>query len=139
MLNNNEILGELNITKSEVLRDYDKQQSIFYRILPEQVDKGSKKPKTFDWICSRIEDGNKIITPRELIHFFIEIKKQQIKLNKMGKTNKDDSRIFTPDAIRNSVLNVSKDKLEKTLYSEYPNLKQYIEKLEQEKAEMKLD
>ena len=55
----NKVLSDFyEVDSSAVLTDAQKQQDLFYRIFPRQVDVGEKKPVTFDWILNRVRDRN---------------------------------------------------------------------------------
>ena len=97
ILDNPILIKEYNINKEEVLADIGKQEALFYKLFPNQVDLGSRKPTTLDWALSRTRDGKGINTPRELIQLFsnartIEFKKLETGINNLEN---DQSNIET--------------------------------------------
>jgi hypothetical protein len=114
------------------------QENLFYRFFPEQIDIGDKKPKTMDWLISRIKDGNNIVAPREIIHFLNESQQQQISRFQIGQDELEEDLLIGRNAFKSAMDTVSKVRLEQTLYAEYPDLKAYIQKLEGQKTEHSL-
>jgi hypothetical protein len=68
MISNQTFVGALNIEREKILSDFNAQKDLFYRVFPTQVDRGSRKPSTLDWMIGRCADGTKKTAPRELIH-----------------------------------------------------------------------
>ncbi|UZH54790.1 hypothetical protein JRG66_12545 [Salinimicrobium tongyeongense] len=134
-LNNEDIIKHYDVEREDVLSDFDKQEALFYQLFPDQVDQGAKKPRTLDWILSRVRDGLNIVAPRELIHLLNETISEQINLVAIGEDKGDSKSLFAPVALKRALDKVSKVRLEQTIYAEYPKLRNWIEKLEAEKAE----
>lgn len=134
-LNNEDIIEYYSVIKEQVLSDFDRQDALFYELFPNQVDQGAKKPRTLDWILSRVRDGQSIVAPRELIHLLNETISEQINLITIGEDKGEDMSLFSPVALKRALDKVSKVRLEQTIYAEYPYLRDWIEKLEAEKAE----
>lgn len=139
LLNNETLVQEYDLDKEKILNSIDEQETLFYTIFPDQVDQGSKKPKTFDWITSRIRDGLGVVAPRELIHLLNEAIEKQLHLSSIGKDNTVGKKLFSSSAIKDALNIVSKIRLEQTIYAEFPTLKDYIRQLEEEKAEHTID
>jgi len=135
ILDNKDLIDSLNIDKNVVLSDFSKQEHLFYRLFPDQIDVGQKKPSTLDWILSRTRDGNGVNTPRELIQLFNHAKKIQLKRLENGINELDKEIIISRQSFKEAFDNVSKQRLEQTIYSEYSELKEYIEALRGGKAE----
>ena len=106
---------------------------------PDQVDQGAKKPKTLDWIISRVKDGQGVTAPREVIHLINEAKTEQIKKLQLGEDDLTDENIIGRSAIKSALESVSKVRLEQTIYAEFPSLTPYIQQLENEKAEQTIE
>lgn len=134
-LNNDSLIKFYNLDKEEVLADYKKQEALFYLLFPEQVDQGAKKPKTLDWVLSRVRDGLNVVAPRELIHLLNETISEQINLISIGEDKESSGLLFSSIALKKALDKVSKVRLEQTIYAEYPSLKTWIELLDSEKAE----
>lgn len=125
---------EYEIDKERVLSELSQQKALFYRIFPEQVDIGAKKPSTFDWMLSRTADGSGDTTPRELIHLLNEMTREQLQNLGIGDDAAPGDRLYSGSAIKASLAPVSRARLEQTLYAEYPSLKPFIEALREHKA-----
>lgn len=131
----NQVFREFfNVTKEEVLSNNTKQTEIFYSIFPEQVETGNN-PKTFNWMISRVKDGLGISAPRELIHLLNESRLAQIRQLETGTQEQSYDEIIGRSALKEALKEVSRVRLNQTIYSEFPALKPYIEKLEEHKTE----
>ncbi|HAO47015.1 MAG TPA: hypothetical protein DCQ97_08825 [Chitinophagaceae bacterium] len=139
LLNNSIITSEFNINKDAILNDYRKQEEIFYKFFPEQIEIGDKKPKTIDWILSRVKDGAGVVAPREIIHLLNEGKSEQIRRIQIGQNDLENDNLIGRSAFKIALDKVSKVRLEQTIYAEYPSLKKYIQKLSGEKTEQKIE
>ena len=53
------ICDHYGVTADELLADAVLQNEFFYKVFPVQVDRGSSKSKTLDWMISRTADGSK--------------------------------------------------------------------------------
>ncbi len=138
-LNNKEIVDFYKCNSEEIKSDYDKQVKFYYKLFPQQVDAGEKQSDTFNWIKNRVRDGLSNIAPREIIHFYTEMIKQEQKEQDIGNNKIENSNIVSKDSIKNSTYEISKVKTEQTIFTEYPNLQEYIMALENNKAEHNLD
>ena len=108
--------------------------NLFYKFFPEQIDVGDKKPKTIDWIIGQVKDGNNIVAPREIIHLLNESQQEQIGRLQIGQDDLDEDWLIGRNAFKSALDIVSKVRLEQTIYAEFPDLKDYIQKLEGQKA-----
>lgn len=139
IIDNEGIVSRFKIDKDSLLSDISKQEELFYQLFPEQIDVGSRKSKTIEWVLSRVKDGKGVNTPRELIQLFthartIELKKQDNGINELVGEN-----ILSRQSIKESVSVVSRQRLEQTIYAEYPSLREHIESLRGDKAEHNID
>lgn len=57
---NRELMSELDLADKP-------REEAFNAVFPDQVDPGERKPTTWNWMMSRIRDGNGIAPPRNLI------------------------------------------------------------------------
>jgi hypothetical protein len=135
ILDNPDLVAHFNIDKDLVMSDMSKQEELFYILFPDQIDVGSRKSKTMEWVLSRTKDGKGINTPRELIQLFshartIELKKQDTGINELTEEN-----ILSRQSIKEAIAAVSKQRVEQTIYAEYPSLKGHMEALRGDKAE----
>ena len=127
LLRYSELDGEDNL-------DDERQQRLFRCLFPDQVEIGPNKPKTFDWILSRTSDGTGQNAPRELIHFLNAARSSELGRLDLWSGDGEGETIFSRVAIKNALPEVSKVRLERTIFAEYPELRKYIVDLEQEKT-----
>jgi len=135
VLDNPSLIKEYNLNKEEILSDINKQEELFYMLFPNQVDLGSKKPATIDWALSRTRDGKGTNTPRELIQLFSHARTIELKKLETGINNLENNQIISRQSLKEAVEEVSKQRIEQTIYAEYPALREYIEKLRGDKAD----
>lgn len=111
------------------------QEKFFYMAFPDQVDVGPNKPTTLDWLLSRTRDGTKINAPRELIHFLNCLRDVQVKRFELGdEPVPEEDQLFARVAFKEALPEVSKVRLEQTLYAEHPDQKPWLERLKGEKT-----
>jgi hypothetical protein len=113
----------------------EKQDLFLEKLFPDQVEVGPNKPKTaFDWILGRTSDGTGENAPRELIHFLNATRDEEMRRMELGNTDAESPTVFSRTAIKNALPEVSKVRLEQTLFAEYPDLRPFVIKLEGEKT-----
>jgi len=131
-----DMLRELyGVEALEVLGDVGSQSHLFGRVFPDQIDVGTNKPPAFEWMLSRTRDGSRENVPRELIHLFSEAKRIQLSRLETGFEEPTEEQLFERAALREALPEVSRIRLENTLYAEYPQAKPWLEALEGEKTE----
>lgn len=128
-IHNAAIRETYNVTEELPRRSVEEQEEFFYRLCPDQVDVGPNKPNTIDWMLSRTRDGTKLNAPRELIHFLNSLREVQVKRLEVGEAGPEGEQLFARPSFKDALPEVSKVRLEQTLYAEYPELKPWIEKL----------
>lgn len=138
-LQNPSLLERYNVDSEEILADYDKQKDFYYKMLPHQVDVGERQSETFEWILSRIRDGLNSTPPRELIHYYNEMVLQEISEQDIANNNVEEPNIISRAAIKNAAHEVSKTRVLRTLFAEYPEFKEDILAFENKKAEHNLE
>lgn len=134
IITNDAICEFYGLNRDDILADYKSQEDFLGRIFPEQVETGSNKPKTFQWILSRTRDASGENAPRELIHFLNELRSVQINRLERGERTLGEGRLFEQIAFKEALPAVSKVRLEQTIFAEYPRLKKFIEALSEQKA-----
>jgi hypothetical protein len=124
------------VTHGEVLSSTETQTEFFYRVFPDQVEIGPNKSKPFYWLLSRTRDGSKKNAPRELIHLLNVLRDVQVKRFEIGDSGEPEKEyLFSrPATFKDALPEVSKVRLEQTLYAEYPNLHTPLEKLRNAKT-----
>ena len=135
LVHNPDICELYAVNREDVLRSAELQSEFFYRVFPSKVDIGKGKPVTLDWMMSRTADGSKRTAPRELIHLLAATRDEQLKLYQLGNPEPPADNLMSNVAIRSALPEVSKIRYEQTLCAEYPALKTYADKLENEKTQ----
>ncbi|MGA2286351.1 MAG: hypothetical protein ABSG55_08795 [Dehalococcoidia bacterium] len=124
-----------DVRADRVLASTSNQRGLFFRVFPKQVDPGSRRPDTFKWILSRTRDGTGGSTPRELIHLLEASRTEQLRHLELGGDEPSGEALIGALALKGGLPQVSKARLELTLYAEYPEHKAAIAKLEGGKTE----
>ena len=79
-------------------------------------------------------DGTKQPAPREIIHFLNSARDAQLRQHEIGTMEEEGEELFSRTALREALPDVSKVRLQQTLYAEYPNLRKYVEAMRGEKT-----
>lgn len=119
----------------------DSDEVLFYKIFPEKVDAADRKPTTFNWIMSRIRDGNDIRAPRNLIDLVGKATDEQIRADsRTPRIINEQGRLVMSEALRNALSRLSDQRVQDTLLAEVgPEIAGYINKFNSEKAEHNLE
>ena len=133
-LHNQSLLDQYRVTFEEVLLSADAQEFFFFRVFPDQVEIGPNKPMTLDWMLSRTRDGASINAPRELIHFLNSLRAQQMRRFELGEPDPDGESLFARAAFKDALPEVSKVRLTQTLYAEYPEFREPVEMLREQRT-----
>jgi hypothetical protein len=95
------------------------REGTFAAIFPEQVDLGKNRPTTWNWMMTRIRDGNDVRPPRNLIDL---VKKAQAdQLRREERDSRDyqaGESIITSDALKRGLSRLSSERVEDTLLAE---------------------
>jgi hypothetical protein len=134
LLQSDDMLFGYGVERPTVLADIEQQRKLFYRVFPGQVDVGPKRPNTWDWILTRTRDGTGNNAPRELIHLLTCARQIQLEHIDIGVSVPQGESLFSGTAIREALKEVSKVRLEQTIYAEHPRLREFISRLESGKA-----
>jgi hypothetical protein len=112
---------------------------LFYALFPRQVDLGSRRPTTWNWILARIGDGNGIRPPRNLIDLVGKAQEaQQRREQRAARTfDPDDNEggLIQSDAIKRGLEALSKERVEDTLLAEAGEHAALIENFRDGRAE----
>jgi hypothetical protein len=128
-LHNEAIRDAYGVNQELSRQTVDAQEKFFYRLCPRQVDVGPNKTNTFDWLLTRTRDGTKSNAPRELIHLLNCLREAQIKCLEISEEGPDGELLFARPSFKDALPEVSRVRLEQTLYAEYPGQKDCLEKL----------
>jgi hypothetical protein len=108
---------------------------LFYRFFPPQVEQGTKKRSTLDWMISRCADGSDKTAPREIIHLLNTLREKEIERIERGEPLPTGDQLFDRSVFKPALAIVSEARLVQTIYAEYPDLKPFLSELEGEKTE----
>lgn len=139
LLKNDVLIEQYKIDRASVLKDFSAQTTTFYRMFPPQVEQGSRKPKTWDWMVTRCADATDTTAPREMIHLLISLRQEEISRLERGESAPPDEQLFDRSIFKTALPAVSEARLIQNLYAEYPELKQMIMKLTGQKTEQTLE
>lgn len=125
VLNNDILVRELALDREDILKDVDKQNELFARLFPSQVEQGPQKATTFKWMVTRCADGKGKTAPRELIHLLNSIKDKEIRRIEVGGTIPPGTQLFDRSVFKAALPAVSSARLNTYLYAEYPAERSY--------------
>ncbi len=111
---------------------------IFYAVFPRQVDPGSRRPTTWNWMLARIRDGNGIAPPRNLIDLVKKAQDAQMRKEERAAGEFDPSSgtgLIQSDAIKRGLAALSTERVEDTLLAEAGEYAQLIERFREGRAE----
>jgi hypothetical protein len=132
---NPSLLDYYSVSRDAVLASASAQTTFFYRVFPDQVEAGTRKSNTLDWMLGRTWDGSRQNAPRELIHLLNSLRDTQVQRLEIGDPEPDGGRLFSRSVFKEALPEVSRTRLEQTLYAEYPDAREPIEKLRGEKTQ----
>jgi hypothetical protein len=138
-LKNPAITAYYDVDIEDVLADHKKQRELFYRIFPDKVVGREKRLLTFEWMVSRIEDGLKSKAPRELIHLLSSAREAQLRKLENGEPEPPNGILMDRAAIAEALVPVSKIRLEQTVFAEYPQFREKLLKLKNEKTQQSVE
>lgn len=136
---NPQLLQHCQTSKEEVLAAAANQNRFFYRVFPDQVEAGPRKANTLDWMLGRTFDGTRQNAPRELVHLLNSLRDVQVRRLEIGDPEPEGGRLFARGVFKDALPEVSRTRLEQTLYAEYPEARDAIEKLRGEKTQHTVD
>jgi hypothetical protein len=123
----------------DVLSNLPGQKALYARVFPDQVDAGPNKPTSFDWMLSRTRDATGETAPRELIHLLSSLRESQLRRFELGHEDPPLELLFDRAAFKEALPEVSKVRLEQTLYAEYASFKDRLERLDQQKTQQTIE
>jgi hypothetical protein len=109
---------------------------IFDAMFPDQVDPGGGKPRTWQWMMSRIRDGNGIKPPRNLIDLVKKAQEAQLRREEREtQAYQPGTSLLGPDALKRGLSALSEERVNDTLLAEAGESAKWIEKFRGGKAE----
>jgi hypothetical protein len=122
------------VDEAAVLASAEQQLELFYRIFPDQVDAGLRKPETLDWMLNRTCDGTTRNAPRELIQLLSASRDEELKRLELGSAEPPNQWLFDRTSLKEALIVVSRIRFDQTLCAEFPNLKPRLLQLKGEKT-----
>jgi hypothetical protein len=135
ILANEGVVKFYGVDPEEILSDTARQRAFFYQIFPDQVEGGERQSNTFDWILKRTVDGTGYNTPRELIMYLNSLRQLQIERLERGESEPANGGLFERAAFKEALPVVSESRVTRGLYAEYPEQRQFVERLRGDKSE----
>lgn len=135
LLANGDVVRSYGTTADEVLKTYAARENFLEKIFPKQIGAGDKQSKTFDWVLKRLEDGKGAVSPRDLIYFFQQLFDIQVEQIEKGITDFAGGEIVSRKVFKEAFSDTSRNRVTKTLFAEYPDLRPKIERLSGRKAQ----
>ncbi len=123
-----------DVNAEDALSSGEERLKFFFRIFYDQVEVGPNKSDTVDWILSRTRDGTRETAPREVVHLLNTACAVQSKKLELGEASPEGERLFARPTLKDALPEVSRVRLEQTIYAEYATLKTRIEALRKEKS-----
>lgn len=120
--------------------DFDDEasdDSLVKVLIPDQVDVGEKKPTAWNWIISRIRDGNGNLPPRNLIDMPLKAMETQFRREERAPRNftLGETTLLEADSLRRALVALSDLRVNDTLLAESGDLASTIELFRNRKSE----
>ncbi|MGC2548457.1 MAG: hypothetical protein WA426_21640, partial [Silvibacterium sp.] len=110
--------------------------SAFSILFPTKVSQGKKQSTTWNWMMSRIRDGNGVIAPRNLVDLVEKARADQVQCDlRSPREYTTGVTLIEADSVKRAHKLLSKDRVEDTLLAESPDLSPLLEKFRNKKAE----
>ena len=94
-------------------------EELFYRLFPDKVDQAERKPMSWNWIMSRIRDGNDVKPPRNLIDLVNLAREEQIRAESRTPDHlRENAPLISANALRSAHERLSAQRVEDTLLAE---------------------
>ena len=101
---------------------------IFYCVFPLQIDRGDRKPTTWNWITNRLTDGNNRIAPRNLIDLVSKaIDAQSRRDAQTRRAVVLGEPLLEPVAVRTALEQVSELRVQDTLIAENGHIGAHVQ------------
>ena len=119
----------LQIDQEKIKASQNYREIAFYKVFPSQVHKGSRESSTLRWIYNHTADGNKVVTPRDVIELLKKAIQKQLDVLIPNPSGVSES-IIGSQAIIYGYEELSKNKRITYLQAEFPHLWKHIEKFQ---------
>lgn len=138
LVQNEPLLRFLGRSAEEILASLPSQESVFYDVFPQHVSEPTYTTKTFPWLLTRSRDGTGKAAPRELIHLLSCARDEQIRMLELGHDQPPGRQLISEEALKDALPEVSRVRLEQTIYAEYSDLRMHIQALASEEPTQRL-
>ncbi|WP_328809728.1 P-loop ATPase, Sll1717 family [Rhodococcus sp. NBC_00294] len=116
----------------------DDAETHFDALFPEKVDRGDRKPLTWNWILSRIGDSN-VKPPRNLIDLVNKARESQLRAeNRTPRLHEEGEALITSEALKLGLDALSQERVQDTLLAEAGEYSEIILGFRGGKAEQNL-
>jgi hypothetical protein len=134
LLRNRSLTAAYGVAEPDMLASVDRQREFFDRLVPYRVD-GEADRRTFEWLVDQIRDGTRQAAPRELIHLLSLARDAQLERLERGEPEPPGELLFSPEALKDAIPEVSKARLYQTIFAEYPDSRSFVLALEQQRTD----
>jgi hypothetical protein len=129
LLANRRLCREFKVNEKQVLSSIKLRSELFHQVFTPTMDSpGGTKP-TFQWLLSQLRDGTGNIAPRDAILFLKAARQVQLVRHQYGTADATGSQLFDRETLVVAMAEVSRARLEQTLYAEYPAQRAYVDVL----------
>lgn len=109
---------------------------VFYRLFPEKIFQRENQSTTWNWMMTRIRDGNDIKAPRSLIDLIEKARQTQLRYEARDPREFSmDTPLIDADSVKRAHSALSTQRVEDTLLAEAADLAPQIEKFRNGKSE----
>jgi hypothetical protein len=108
---NEALLAELGLTDRP-------RNEVFKAVFPEKVEMAERKPTTWNWMLARIQDGNGIKPPRNLIDLVDKARDAQVRREAREEHEYEGQPLIAPDSLKRGLGALSSERVEDTLLAE---------------------
>lgn len=113
---------------------------VFAYVFPVKVDPTSKRPTTWNWILTRIRDGNDVKSPRNLVDLVSKaVEAQKRREAQQPRYMQPGTSLLTGDALKRALADLSAERVEDTLLAEAGEVAAFIRRFDGGKAEHSVD
>lgn len=113
---------------------------VFAYVFPVKVDPTSKRPTTWNWILTRIRDGNDVKSPRNLVDLVSKaVEAQKRREAQQPRYMQPGTPLLTGDALKRALADLSAERVEDTLLAEAGEVAPFIRRFDGGKAEHSVD
>jgi hypothetical protein len=94
-------------------------EEVFAVVFPEQVDVGARRPTTWNWMMSRIRDGNHVKPPRNLIDLVSKAREAQLRReDRESREFTKGTPVIEGESMHRALARLSAERVEDTLLAE---------------------